>query len=204
MFAYGIDGDLRFISHHDTLRLFRRALARADLPVRYSEGFNPHPRIMIPLPRPVGVASVAEVIVVEMEHPIDPDDALHRLDRQTPEGILMLSSRRLALAEHLRPILVRYHVDATEVSTQDLASHVRSLLDSKTAVVQRISPKNPKGRAFDVRPFIAELRVAEEGVEFTLRVSQDGTAKPAEVAGLLGYDPATVNHRIRRLEVQWR
>lgn len=204
MFAYGIDGDLRFISHHDTLRLFRRALARADLPVRYSEGFNPHPRIMIPLPRPVGVASCAEVIVVETEHPIDPDDALQRLDRQTPEGIAMLSSRRLALAEHLQPILVRYRLDTAGASTEELSSRVRSLLDSKTAVVQRVGPKNPKGRSFDVRPFIADLRAAEDGVEFTLRVSQDGTAKPSEVAGLLGYDAATINHRIRRLEVQWR
>src|SRR3990172_12981655 len=79
LFAYSIDGDLRFISHHDTLRLFRRALARADLPVRFSEGFNPHPRIMIPLPRPVGIASRAEGLVVETVGLIDPDDALRRL-----------------------------------------------------------------------------------------------------------------------------
>lgn len=204
MFAYSIDGDLRFISHHDTLRLFRRALARADVPVRYSEGFNPHPRIMIPLPRPMGVASCAEVMVVETERPIDPDDTLQRLDRQTPEGIAMISSRRLALAEHLRPLQVRYHLDATEPVTEELNSRVRSLLDSKTAVVRRVSPKNPKGRPFDVRPFIADLCAAENGVEFTLNVSQDGTAKPAEVAGLLGFDAATINHRIRRLEVKWR
>ncbi len=204
MFAYSIDGDLRFISHHDTLRLFRRALARADLPVRYSEGFNPHPRIMIPLPRPVGVASCAEVIVVETEHPIEPEDALQRLDRQTPEGIAMLSSRRLALAEHLQPIQVRYQFDAPDVSTVNLSARVRNLLDSRTAIVQRLGPKNPKGRPFDVRPFIEDLRVTEDGVGFTLRVSQDGTAKPAEVAGLLGYDSATINHRIRRLEVLWR
>lgn len=204
MFAYSIDGDLRFISHHDTLRLFRRALARADLPVRYSEGFNPHPRMMIPLPRPVGVASVAEVIVVEMDRPIDPQDALQRLARQTPEGIQMLSVRRLALAERLQPILVRYHFDAQDLSTEELDLRSRGLLDSKAAVVQRVSPKQPKGRPFDVRPFLADLRAVEDGVEFTLRVSQDGTAKPAEVAGLLGYDAATINHRIRRLEVQWR
>jgi len=159
---------------------------------------------MIPLPRPVGVASVAEVIVVEMDRPIDPQDALQRLARQTPEGIQMLSVRRLALAERLQPILVRYHFDAQDLSTEELDLRSRGLLDSKAAVVQRVSPKQPKGRPFDVRPFLADLRAVEDGVEFTLRVSQDGTAKPAEVAGLLGYDAATINHRIRRLEVQWR
>ena len=60
---YTIGGDLRFISHRDTLRLFQRAVARAALPVRFTEGFNPHPRMMIPLPRPVGVASQAETLV---------------------------------------------------------------------------------------------------------------------------------------------
>ncbi|GAF87148.1 unnamed protein product, partial [marine sediment metagenome] len=59
VFGYDVDGDLRFISHHDMLRLFARSLARAALPVRFSEGFNPHPRLSIPLPRPVGVASQA-------------------------------------------------------------------------------------------------------------------------------------------------
>ncbi|MFH1111222.1 MAG: TIGR03936 family radical SAM-associated protein [Planctomycetota bacterium] len=204
MFAYSIDGDLRFISHHDTLRLFRRALARADLPVRHSEGFNPHPRLMIPLPRPVGVASCAEVIVVETERPIDPDDALQRLERQTPDGIRMLSARRLASGEHLQPIQVRYRLEATDLPATELNARVQSLIAAQVAIVERVDPKNPKGRPIDVRPFLADLRVVESGVEFTLRVSQDGTAKPAEVAGLLGYEAATINHRIRRLEVQWR
>ena len=204
MFAYSIDGDLRFISHHDTLRLFRRALARADVPVRHSEGFNPHPRLMIPLPRPVGVASCAEVIVVETERPIDPDDALQRLERQTPDGIRMLSAHRLATGEHLQPLQVRYRLDASGLPTADLSLRVQNLMASQSATVERVDPKNPKGRAIDVRPFLADMQVKGNGVEFTLRVSQDGTAKPAEVAGLLGYDAATINHRIRRLEVQWR
>ncbi len=204
MFAYSIEGDLRFISHHDTLRLFRRALARADVPVRFSEGFNPHPKIMIPLPRPVGVTSCVEVVVVETDRLIDPDDAARRLDSQTPAGIQMLRGKRLAVGERLQPALVRYHLDASDVSREEMSLRVKSVLDSKSAVIQRKSPKNPKGRPFDLRPFIADLKADDGGVELTLRVSQDGTAKPAEVAGLLGYDAATVNHRIRRLEVQWR
>ena len=66
-FAFSVTGDLRFISHRDTIRVFQRALARASLPVRYSEGFNPHPRLSLPLPRPVGVASEAEIIIVEFD-----------------------------------------------------------------------------------------------------------------------------------------
>ena len=71
VFTFSVTGDLRFISHRDTLRLLQRAVARADLPVRFSEGYNPHPRIAIPLPRPVGVASDDEAVVIEFERIID-------------------------------------------------------------------------------------------------------------------------------------
>ena len=63
-FEFSVTGDLRFISHRDTVRVFQRALARAALPVAYSEGFNPHPRLSLPLPRAVGVASEAELMDV--------------------------------------------------------------------------------------------------------------------------------------------
>ena len=74
VFAFQVDGDLRFVSHQDMLRLFRRALARAEVPVRLTQGFNPHPRMSLPLPRPVGMASEAEVLMIETERDVDPDD----------------------------------------------------------------------------------------------------------------------------------
>ena len=74
VFAFQVDGDLRFVSHHDMLRLFRRALARAEVPMRFSQGFNPHPRMSLPLPRPVGMASETEALMIETECDVDPED----------------------------------------------------------------------------------------------------------------------------------
>jgi len=204
MFVFAIGGDLRFISHHDTLRLFRRALARADLPVRFSEGFNPHPRIMIPLPRPVGIASRAEVLVVETERPLDPDHALQRLEEQTPEAIRMISVRRLERHERLVAESGRYRLDLDEPAPVDLAARVRTILDSSVVHVQRAIPKSNCTKQVDIRPFIAELSVDGSTVEFVLRVMDGRSSKPAEVASLLGCDAGSINHRIERLEVQWR
>ena len=57
---------LRFISHHDLMRAFQRAVRRAGLPVRLTEGFNPRPRIVFPVALEVGVASLDEVAEIEL------------------------------------------------------------------------------------------------------------------------------------------
>lgn len=204
VFSFSVLGDLRFISHHDTLRLFRRALARASLPVRYSEGFNPHPRIMMPLPRPVGIASDAEAIVIETDGPIEPDDALLRLERQTPTDLRMLRVRRLEPGERLVPALVRYRVEPADPAIVDLPHRLRQLLEADVVPVARKNPKKAGTSSVDIRPYIGAIVVDNGAVEMTLRVTGCGTAKPAEVAGLLGYEASAINHRIRRLEIQWR
>ena len=203
-FVYGVDGDLRFISHLDMLRMFQRALARAMLPVRYSEGFNPHPRLMIPLPRPVGVASDAEMLGVEFERPIDPDEALRGLERQTPADLHMASARRMNPGERPAALQVRYRLETGERSRGVLAACVERLFESDEAVVERESRKGHGGRSVNVRRYLADIHLADDTIEFSLRVTESGTARPAEIAGLLGYDPATVNHRIRRMDVRWR
>ena len=204
MFVFAIGGDLRFISHHDTLRLFRRALARADIPVRFSEGFNPHPRIMIPLPRPVGIASRAEALVIETERLIDPDHALQRLDDQTPENIRMISVRRLNNRESIIAESGRYRLDLGESAPTDLAARVQTILDSSVVHVQRAIPKSSQTKRVDIRPFITNLSVDGNAVEITLRVMDGRSCKPAEIASLLGCDAGSINHRIERMEVQWR
>ncbi|TWT41893.1 hypothetical protein RAS1_30170 [Phycisphaerae bacterium RAS1] len=71
--TFGMLGDLRYISHHDELRMLARALVRARWPVAFSQGFNPRPRIVLPLPRPVGVSSSCELAIVELEPPAPHD-----------------------------------------------------------------------------------------------------------------------------------
>lgn len=204
VFGYSVEGDLRFISHRDTLRMFGRALARASMPVRYSEGFNPHPRLSIPCPRPVGVASQAESVVIEFERPIDGEEALRELDRQTPVDIKMTGARRLDPGERLRPALVWYCLDAVDPPVADTGSRVRRILESTVVPVERVSPKHAQARTIDVRPYLADMRVDGHTVEFTLHVGTGGgTVKPGEIAGLFGFDPGSINHRIRRLKVQW-
>jgi radical SAM-linked protein len=204
MLVFTLGGDLRFISHHDTLRLFRRALARADIPVRYSEGFNPHPKIMIPLPRPVGIASRDEALVLETNRIIDPDQALQRLQEQTPNDIEVISLRRMERGEQMEPQCVRYRLDLSDMNIDDLDTRVEKMMTAETIPIERKSPKSKDARLVDIRPYLLNLRATGQAVEFTLKVTGNGTAKPAEIAGVLGCDAGSINHRIERLEVQWK
>lgn len=204
MLSYSIRGDLRFISHHDTLRLFQRALRRAKVPLRYSQGFNPHPKLSIPLPRPVGVASQAEAIVVELEEPIDPQPFLASLREQMPTHLELTAISPLDPGQRPQPDLVRYRLETPDEDTKMLEQRAMSLLGESVLMIERSSPKWRNNKELDVRPYIEDIRVEAGFVEMVLRVTGSGSVKPAEVGRLLGLGGEPINHRISRLEVQWR
>ncbi|MDR2615200.1 MAG: TIGR03936 family radical SAM-associated protein [Oscillospiraceae bacterium] len=79
-------GTAKYISHLDFMRTMRRAFTRAEIPLRYSEGFNPHPLMSFALPLSVGQESVCELLDFETSGETPPD-ALRRLNRTLPEGI---------------------------------------------------------------------------------------------------------------------
>jgi len=204
MVTYAIAGDLKFVSHHDTLRMFQRVLARAQVPVRFTAGFNPHPKMTIPLPRPVGVASEAECIIFETTRNLDPDQLCHRLDRQTPDELSILGARRLGQRERPQPDWVRYRLEPTEGLVVDVEERINDVLAAEAIEVERKKPGDKTVKTVDIRPYLMEIRTDGVTVEFALRVNERGTAKPAEIAGLLGYDPNAINHQIRRVAVHWR
>lgn len=78
---------MRFISHLDLMRLFMRALRRADLPIKISEGFSPHPKLSIKRALKLGIESDNEEASVVMKQSIDPAEFKERLQQQLPQGI---------------------------------------------------------------------------------------------------------------------
>ena len=77
-FVYQVDGVLKFLSHLDLLKLFNRALLRASLPVAYSEGFNPHPKISFGPPRGVGQEGRRELGDLQLKEPLQPEVVMQR------------------------------------------------------------------------------------------------------------------------------
>jgi radical SAM-linked protein len=202
-FAFRVEGDVRYLSHRDMLRMFRRALARADLPVRFTEGFNPRPRMSIPLPRPVGVASEAELLVLEFDPPVEPSVAAERLALQMPDGIRIVEGRSLTRGSAPQPSQARYRIEPDGPVPGDLEHRFRHIIEQEVIEVTRTDPGSGAARRIDVRPFILEFRMDGSAIEFDTVITGRGTVRPAEVGALLGFDPVSINHRIRRMEVRW-
>ena len=78
---------MRYISHLDLMRLFTRAMRRAELPLKMSEGFSPHPKLSLKRALKLGVESEHEEASIVLRFPVAPEDFKHRLQKQLPEGI---------------------------------------------------------------------------------------------------------------------
>lgn len=91
-FVFSKTGTMRFISHLDLMRLFTRALRRATIPVKISQGFNPHPKLSIARAIKLGVESGREAAAVLLREPVNEHDFRERLNRQLPEGIRVIEA----------------------------------------------------------------------------------------------------------------
>src|SRR6516164_5964664 len=120
-------GDLRLISHHDLMRCFERMLRRAALPFHSTEGFNPKPRMVFAMPLPLGVVGCEEVVELELDDELAPNEVCRRLAEQAPAGLEILGARRIDSREtaHVRSVTYRIAVPPEQGAT--LPEHIASL-----------------------------------------------------------------------------
>lgn len=197
---FAVQGDLRFISHHDTMRMFEKALVRAGLPLRYSGGFNPRPRISLPVPRPVGVATEADILVLELAEPVEPADVMSLLAAQLPQGVRPAGAWKVRSGRGYRIDAVEYAVELAP----DLARHVepalKRLLESETWVVSRKACDRDGARPMDVRSCLVDAGVDAGVIRWRVRV-EGGSIRPAEFLAAIGLDPAAWRHRVTRTAI---
>ncbi|MCX5698920.1 MAG: TIGR03936 family radical SAM-associated protein [Candidatus Omnitrophica bacterium] len=86
-FNFSKTGLMRYISHLDLMRLFMRAMRRAELPLKMTEGFSPHPKLSFKRALKLGVESQLEEASIVLKFPVAPEDFKCRLQKQLPEGI---------------------------------------------------------------------------------------------------------------------
>ncbi|MCP4247637.1 MAG: DUF2344 domain-containing protein [bacterium] len=196
---------MRYLSHRDVLRMFSRALVRADLPVRYTAGFNPRPRLSIPLPRSVGVASDAERLVLELAEPVDPQTVVQRLGPQLPAGFALKRARRLDHGQRSVPVGVTYDVPLTAEQSRTVGHRAATLLDSSDPIpVLRKNRKTGRVKELDMRPFIHSIRAGPDRLVMRLHLIDGTTARPREILEALGIAADGIGHRVRRLEIEWQ
>jgi len=200
LFRFSKEGEARFLSHHDLLRLFERAVRRAQLPVRMSEGYNPHPKIRVLCALPVGVEAEDEPLEVEFDEAVDADVARDRLAEQLPAGIAVRSAERLSGRPSRTVAAMAYEAELPG-SEPLTGADVERFLARDAIGVER--ERGTEHRMIDIRPALEVLRLDGRRLHFRLRAGARGTPKAVEVvAALLGRPVGGDPHiRVRRTQV---
>ncbi len=158
---YAKRGRLRFTSHRDFSRAFERAVFRARIPMAYSSGFNPHPRISYAGAAPTGAASEAEYLEIALAEVVDPGAVHQALAATMPDGldvVEVVESAGGTLADRLEAS--RWQLTVCEVGRDELERAVLALIAATEVPVERMTKKGL--RRFDARAAIAALGVVED------------------------------------------
>ncbi|MEV6346631.1 TIGR03936 family radical SAM-associated protein [Actinoplanes sp. NPDC051851] len=155
---YAKRGPLRFTSHRDFARAFERALRRAAVPIAFSQGFTPHPKISYASAAPTGVGSEAEYLEIGLQAEVDPEQLRIALDAALSPGLDVLEAV-LAGPGNLPDRLEasRWRIELTGVGTGDAEKAVAAFLDSSEVLVERMTKQGR--RSFDARAAVVGCMV---------------------------------------------
>lgn len=157
---YAKRGSLRFTSHRDFARAFERALRRAGIPMGYSAGFSPHPKISYHGAAPTGVASEAEYLEIGLARPMDPDAVRAELDACLPAGLDIeecVPAGAGTLADRIDASRWQISLPGLDASTVDQA--VAAFLAAPEILVERLTKTGR--RSLDARAAVVSLAAAE-------------------------------------------
>jgi radical SAM-linked protein len=189
-------GALRLLSHHDLMRTFERLLRRTELPFHRSQGFHPKPRLIFALSLPLGVVGCEEVVELELDEVLSPEEIHARLARQAPPGLEILSVRRIPIRVNAQVCRLAYALPVPAERLPDLSHRIADVLAAQACWIDRRRPQSGQAqRRLDVRPFLVDLLIhplsgpsEAAQLEMVLRLTPTGTARPDEVLGLLGLE----------------
>ncbi|KIH76065.1 radical SAM-linked protein/radical SAM family uncharacterized protein [Geoalkalibacter ferrihydriticus] len=182
-------GKGRFIGHLEFMSLFHRAVRRAGLPVRYSQGFHPHPRISFSEALSQGMESEAEIIDLDLAEPVSAEGAVNRLNACLPEGFrvregALLDWRNASPSASIECTVYRFELPADAPS--DLPGRIAEFLAADEVPALRL--KKGQQTRVDLRPGVEDVELLADAL--VLKMAQ-GSPLPV-AAYLLGCDEARV------------
>jgi radical SAM-linked protein len=192
---YAKRGRARFTSHRDFGRAFERALRRAGVPMAYSSGFSPHPRISYANASPTGAASEAEYLEIGLAERCEPERVRAALDAALPPGldiVEVVSAPPGALADLLTGS--RWHVALVGVESDVVHRAVAAFLAEDAVAVERMTKNGLRG--FDARGAVVSIETDPSGLVVTL-AHQAPLVRPDDVMTALHaltpeFDPAEI------------
>ena len=187
---------MRYTGHLDVQRTWERTLRRARLPLVYTQGFNPRPKLLLAAALPLGFTSDCEVVEFHLDSDLPPAEVEGRIREAAPPGIALQTVEAVDSRTPKIPNLVEsacYRVTLLG-PVNDLSARVDRILKSGTL------PRERRGKPYDLRPLIEQLTAADDRtLEMQLAARPGATGRPEEVLLALDLDPLAA--RIHRTEL---
>ena len=153
------EGMLRYTSHLDMIRFFKRVFKRADIDLEYSHGFNPHPKMTFAQPLSLGYTGINEILEIETKDDIKPETILLRMNEEMPEGMIITSCEYLPdegknIAAKIEEAEYRMTIDQNLELTQ---SDIDEFLKSDSIIVLKKQKKKKELKEVNIRSKIRSL-----------------------------------------------
>ncbi|MDF1513389.1 MAG: TIGR03936 family radical SAM-associated protein [Anaerolineae bacterium] len=192
--TFSTEKTLAFVSVLDLSSIWERSLRRAGIPLRYSQGFNPRPKMNFAAPLPVGCSAQEDLLDIWLESPYPPEEMRAALNGTTPphlhvEHIAESAIDEPTLAEQLTS--AEYTVWLNRIPKAACADRMKDLLTAETLPRPRRGRKY-RGKTYDLRPLILDLSIVPESqdnglaVWMHLKARPGATGRPDEVLEAMG------------------
>ena len=195
IYRFGKLGRLRYISHLDLQRFMMRALRRTDLPVSYSQGFNPHPQMSFASALAMGWASTAELMDIKLTGSVEIDHALEQMRSALPPEMPVYSCR---LVEDRHPalmanlIMADYRVELKGTDAEKIIGAVDGYLAEETVMGVRKTKSGEK--EVNIRPQTIALSAQDNVLYARLMLTPEDTLKPDTLVGALAARSGAVDY----------
>ena len=193
-------GSLRYIGHLDLHQVWERTARRAGLPLAYTQGFHPGPRLQIASALPLGIRGCREVVdmwlATDANMPVGTPDVLaSALQVAAPPGLTILQVQEVD--EHSPALQTQMAAAEYEVTLADKAPALD--MDIANMLAATTLPRERRGKPYDLRPLILLLEAIPQGMRMILSAREGATGRPEEVLLALGIAPETTHIERTRL-----
>jgi len=206
--GFGIDGPLCYISVLDMGRLWERLLHRANIPITYTQGYNPHPKLQFAAALPVGYSSACELVDILLAERVAPGEFLARSRAQQPIGLDIYCVEQVALKAPALQSKMRKAEYEVQLWIQDESVDVQETLHDFLARPSIMRQRAKKGRKvdYDLRPLVHALGYQGyigtcHELNMLLRCGSRGSGRPEEIIDELGL--SVERYAIRRTKLIW-
>ena len=186
-------GYLKFISHLDLVDLFQRTLFQNKVDVKFSEGFNPHPRMSIAYPLPLGIESNSEYMEIYLNSKIDLKDFLNKMNERLPQGIKIVEAKYdddESISNKVKSVVYAFKLLNTFYDKNkgiDLAKELGKVNAMDIVEIER-KRKKGKRRIFvkeNAKDYLNRLELKDDAIYAYIKMSEQGSLKPALVFDIL-------------------